>query len=85
VQSRWYALISQNGLYERAGTVTLHFYILQDGSVQNMEFKENSAGEILGLFCQKAVVDSAPFASLPDNLRMLIGNDPREVSFTFYY
>jgi outer membrane biosynthesis protein TonB len=85
VQSRWYALISQNGLYERAGTVTLHFNLMQDGSVKDMEFKENSAGEILGLFCQKAVVDSAPFAPLPDNLRMLIGSDPREVNFTFYY
>jgi len=85
VQSRWYALISQNGLYERSGTVTLHFYLLQDGSVKDMEFKDNTAGEILGLFCQKAVVDSAPFAPLPNGLRLLIGNDPREVSFTFYY
>src|SRR6266704_1925040 len=36
VQSRWYALIQQNGLYERAGTVTLHLYLLQDGSVKDM-------------------------------------------------
>jgi outer membrane biosynthesis protein TonB len=85
VQSRWYALIEQNGLYERAGTVTLHFNLMQDGSVQDMQVKENSAGEILALFCQKAVVDSAPFAPLPENLRLLIGNDPREVNFTFYY
>ena len=85
VQSRWYALIEQNGLYERAGTVTVHFNLLQDGSVQNMEVKENTAGQILSLFCEKAVVDSAPFAPLPENLRMLIGEDPREVNFTFYY
>ncbi len=85
VQSRWYALIEQNGLYERTGTVTLHFNLMQDGSVRDLEVKENTAGEILALFCQKAVVDSAPFAPLPENLRMLIGNDPREVNFTFYY
>jgi outer membrane biosynthesis protein TonB len=85
VQSRWYALIYQNGLYERSGTVTLHFYLLADGSVKDMEFKDNTAGEILGLFCQKAVVDSSPFAPLPESLRILIGNDPREVNFTFYY
>jgi hypothetical protein len=72
-------------LYERAGTVTVHFNLLQDGSVQNMEVKENTAGQILSLFCEKAVVDSAPFAPLPENLRMLIGEDPREVNFTFYY
>ncbi len=85
VQSRWYALIEQNGLYERAGTVTLHFNLLKDGSVQNMEVKENTAGQILSLFCEKAVVDSAPFAPLPENLEVLIGSDPREVNFTFYY
>lgn len=85
VQSRWYALIEQNRLYERAGTVTLHFNLKADGSVQNMEVKENSAGQILGLFCEKAVVDSAPFAPLPENLQVLIGSDPREVNFTFYY
>lgn len=85
VQSRWYALIEQNGLYERSGTVTLHFNLMQDGSVRDLEVTENTAGEILALFCQKAVVDSAPFAPLPENLRTLIGNDPREVNFTFYY
>jgi len=85
VQSRWYALIEQNGLYERAGTVTVHFNLLHDGSVQNMEVKENPAGQILSLFCEKAVVDSAPFAPLPEDLQRLIGEDPREVNFTFYY
>jgi hypothetical protein len=85
VQKRWYALIEQNGLYERAGTVTLHFNLMSDGSVKNMELKENTAGQILELFCEKAVVDSAPFLPLPENLRALIRNDPREVNFTFYY
>jgi outer membrane biosynthesis protein TonB len=85
VQSRWYALIEQNGLYERAGQVTLRFLLMADGSVQDLAVKENTAGQILGLFCEKAVVDSAPFAPLPETLRSLIGEDAREVNFTFYY
>ncbi|MCG3149033.1 MAG: hypothetical protein PCFJNLEI_02485 [Verrucomicrobiae bacterium] len=85
VQSRWYALIEKNGLYERAGQVTLKFHLVADGSVQNMSVKENTAGQILGLFCEKAVVDSAPFPPLPESLRQLIGDDAREVNFTFYY
>ena len=85
VQSRWYALIEQNGLYERAGQVTLHFQLLDDGTVQAMAVQENSAGQILALFCEKAVVESAPFEPLPDNLRVLVGKEPREVNFTFYY
>jgi len=85
VQSRWYALIDQNSLYERSGQVTLHFNLMPDGSIDEMKTEDNSAGEILALFCEKAIVDSAPFEPLPDKLRMLIGNQPREVNFTFYY
>jgi len=85
VQARWYRLIEQHGLYERAGEVTLHFQLLDDGTIRAMETKENTAGQILALFCEKAVVDSAPFEPLPDRLRILIGNEPREVNFTFYY
>ena len=48
VQSRWYALIEKNQLYERAGEVTLHFQLLDDGTVQGMETKENTAGTDFG-------------------------------------
>src|ERR1041384_6288620 len=85
VQSRWYALIEHYRLYERAGQVTLHFNLMPDGSVEGLEPKENSAGLTLGLFCEKAIVDSAPFKPLPERLRTLIGNQAREVDFTFYY
>lgn len=85
VQSRWYALIQRYGIYERAGTVVLHFELHDDGAVKNLSRAENSAGEILALFCEKAVVDSAPFEPLPDSLRALVGKEPREVNFTFFY
>ena len=85
VQSRWYRLISQNGLYERTGEVTVNFDLLADGSVQNLSVKNNTAGQILALFCEKAIVDSAPFTPLPQDLRELIGGEPRDVNFTFYY
>ena len=85
VQSRWYAIISLNGLYNRSGVVTLHFKLMRDGSVQDIEIKQNTAGEILGLFCQKAVVDTSPFPPLPEKLAELAGDNPRDVNFTFYY
>jgi hypothetical protein len=92
VQSRWYALIEQNGLYERSGQVTLHFKLMPDGTVQNdehghplMKQEENTAGLVLASFCELAILQSAPFTPLPEKLRMLIGNEPREVNFTFYY
>ncbi len=92
VQSRWYALIDHFGMYERAGTVTLHFYLMEDGTLKRdpvgntvMEITDNTAGQILALFCEKAIIESGPFEPLPDNLRALVGKEPREASFTFYY
>lgn len=85
VRSRWYALIDRYGIYERTGEVTLYFELYDDGSVHNLDRKSNSAGEILALYCEKAIVDSAPFDPLPAPLRVLVGAEPREVNFTFYY
>jgi hypothetical protein len=85
VQSRWYVLIDRFGMYERAGLVTVHFEMLDDGQVQNLKVTANTAGQILALFCEKAIIESGPFDPLPDNLRALVGKEPREASFTFYY
>jgi hypothetical protein len=85
VQSRWYALINRYGIYERAGVVTIHFKLHDDGTVHGLLVRDNSAGEILALYCQKAILDSSPFDPFPDNLRVLVGQEPREVDFTFYY
>jgi len=85
VQSRWYEVLNTQRMDTHAGTVELKFDLLADGSVANMEMKANSAGPALGLYCQKAVVESAPFAPLPEDLKRLIGGDSREIIFTFYY
>jgi len=85
VQSRWYEVLNTQRMDTHTGTVELKFDLLADGSVANMEMKANSAGPALGLYCQKAVVESAPFAPLPEDLQRLIGGDSREIIFTFYY
>jgi hypothetical protein len=85
VQSRWYALIEKYAIYERSGTVTITFELREDGTAQNLQRTENSVGELLASFCEKAILDSTPFEPFPDRLRLLLGNQPREASFAFYY
>ena len=85
VESRWYALIDRFGMYERAGAVTVHFELLDDGQVQNLRITDNTAGEILSLFCEKAIIESGPFDPLPEELRALVGKEPSDASFTFFY
>jgi hypothetical protein len=43
VQKRWYALIERFGMYERAGKVTVHFQILNNGNLENLKVSKNTA------------------------------------------
>jgi hypothetical protein len=85
VQSHWYALIDHYGIYESADVVTVKFQLLDDGQVRNVSSTDDAQSRILSLFCEKAIIDSGPFDPLSDELRALIGKEPREIRFTFYY
>ncbi|HXI84339.1 MAG TPA: hypothetical protein VNL17_09655 [Verrucomicrobiae bacterium] len=85
VQSHWYALIDHYGIYESADVVTVKFALLDDGQVQDVTSTDTGQSRILSLFCEKAIIESGPFDPLSDELRALIGKEPREISFTFYY
>jgi len=85
VQSHWYALIDHYGIYESADVVTVKFQLLDDGQVKDVTSTDSGQNTILSLFCEKAIIESGPFDPLSDELRALIGKEPREISFTFYY
>ena len=40
---------------------------------------------ILGLMCQRAVQEPAPYAAWPPELRRIVGKEYREVRFVFHY
>ncbi len=86
VQNRWYDLLdSRNYARDRVGMVTLRFRLNSDGSISELAFVENTVDLALGLLCQSAIKDPAPYAHWPNDMRRLIGADYREVTFTFYY
>jgi hypothetical protein len=85
VQSHWYALIDHYGIYESADVVTVKFALLDDGQVRDVTSTDSGQSRILSLFCEKAIIESGPFDPLSDELRALIGKEPREINFTFYY
>lgn len=86
VKSRWLALIEQYTIPgERSGQVQLRFHLNQDGSVTELIVADNTAGDILALYCQKAVTDSAPFGPWPEELKALVKRNYRELNFVFYY
>jgi outer membrane biosynthesis protein TonB len=85
IRDRWYTLLDQRDYASDArGKVVVRFRIHQDGRITDMDVAENTAGGVLGLICEKAVLDPAPFAPWPAEMRRMLG-DTRDVQFTFYY
>ena len=86
VESRWLSLLdsmSYDGY--RRGRVVLQFHLTHDGRITDMKVLENTVGETLGLLCQKAVLDPAPFDRWPREMRLLVDKDYRDIQFAFYY
>lgn len=85
IKNHWYDLLDQrNYALDNQGKVMLQFVLHPDGRVTGMTMSENTAGDVLGYICEKAILDSAPFSPWPIEMRRMIGED-RPIQFTFYY
>ncbi len=86
VSSRWYDLLdSMNAEGYRSGRVVVQFNLNYNGTITGMSVIESTVTETLTLLCQKAVQDPAPFDKWPREMRLMIGEDSRRITFTFYY
>ena len=70
---------------DRTGKVMLQFHLNYDGTITDMSVLQNTVGDLLGYVCQKAISDPAPFARWPTDMRQMVGENYREITFTFYY
>jgi len=85
ISQRWFTLLDERTYAsDSRGKVVLQFRLHHDGRVTDMNVADNTAGEVLGLICQKAVLDPAPFAAWPSDMRRTLG-ETRNIQFTFYY
>jgi outer membrane biosynthesis protein TonB len=85
IQQHWYALLDErNYAAESRGKVVLNFVLHPDGRITDMTMSDNTAGEVLGYICEKAVLDPAPYQAWPNDMRRMIGEN-RPIQFTFYY
>ena len=86
VESRWFALLDQISYDSyRHGKVELEFHLNYDGRITDMKVVQTTVGEMLGLLCQKAVLDPAPYNRWPPDMRLMVDKDYREIRFTFFY
>jgi outer membrane biosynthesis protein TonB len=85
IQQRWYDILDESTILTRSGKVVVEFRIHYDGRVTDLKVLEQDVGELMSLFCRRAISDPAPFAPWPSDMRRMVGRDYREVRFTFYY
>ena len=86
VQARWFSLLDQrNFVGNESGRVVVQFRLHQDGRISDMKVEDSQVSEILSWFCQRAVLDPAPYKPFPSDLRRMMDNEYREIRFTFYY
>ncbi|HTR43998.1 MAG TPA: hypothetical protein VMH87_20485 [Pseudomonadales bacterium] len=85
VQQNWYNLLdSQKFSLDRTGKVVLTFRLNYDGTISQMQFAENSVGDLLGYVCEKAVLDGAPYEAWTEDMRLKLG-DHIDVTYIFSY
>lgn len=85
VQQRWFDLLDSTQFAQRSGKVVLEFKLTYDGRIMDLKVNGNEVGELLGLLCQRAIMDPAPYPRWPSDMRRMIPGNFREVTFTFYY
>lgn len=86
VQSRWFQLLEQrNYVFNQSGKVVIDFRLYKDGRIMQLKVAENEVTDTLSWACQRAILDPAPYAAFPSDLRRLLNADYREVRFTFHY
>ncbi|MFA5194017.1 MAG: hypothetical protein WC740_25190 [Verrucomicrobiia bacterium] len=79
---RWTLLLEQYYADGQPGRVKLNFTLYPTGHVDHLRIAQNSASPILGSYCQKAVIDCAPFDPWPQELKLL-GGDHLDITIDF--
>ncbi len=86
VQQCWFALLEQQRYsLDRVGRVVISFRLTAEGRITDMRVEESDVGEIYTTICQLAITKPAPYEAWPTDVRRLVGQDFRDIRFTFYY
>ncbi|HKS37756.1 MAG TPA: hypothetical protein VJW76_11240 [Verrucomicrobiae bacterium] len=85
IQKRWYDLLDQSTFPPRTGRVVIEFRLYADGRITDLKVTEEDVGDILTVYCRRAISDPAPYGPWPSDMRRMIGKEYRDVKFTFYY
>lgn len=86
VQNCWDSLLeSRHFAGEQTGKVTIRFRLGSDGTISQVSETQSTVDSVLSLLCRMAIEHPAPYEPWPNEMRHTIGENYRELTFTFYY
>lgn len=86
VQQCWYSLLEdQRYSLDRMGKVVIDFRLTADGRISDLKTAQTDVGEIYTTLCELAIHRPAPYEKWPADVRRMVGDNYRDVRFTFYY
>lgn len=86
IRTKWFALLDQTShAGDRKGHVSIEFRLYSNGAVRNVKTTEQDVGELLTYLCHSAIITPAPYEKWPEAVRSAIGQDYRDIKFTFFY
>jgi outer membrane biosynthesis protein TonB len=86
VQKSWYSLLdSRQFAGEQTGKVTIRFRLNSDGTISQVSETQSTVDSVLSLLCRMAIEHPAPYDAWSNDMRHKIGENYRELTFTFYY
>jgi hypothetical protein len=86
VQRAWDGLLeSRNFAGEQTGKVTIRFRLNSDGTISQVNETESTVDTVLSWLCRMAIEQPAPYEAWPNEMRHKIGENYRELTFTFIY
>jgi hypothetical protein len=83
VQNRWYRLLEKHRI-KSDGKVVVGFRLHADGRATEVTIVYEELDEATSALCQRAILDTAPYPPMPQEVRRLLGKNYREVRFTFH-
>jgi TonB family protein len=81
----WYRLLDSTSGVGGKGKVVVQFQLHSKGSVSDVQITSSTMSEPFDAICRKAVLDPAPFAPSPEEMRRFLTNESRVVKLVFYF
>lgn len=86
VRNHWYNVLdSLSADNYQQGKVVVQFDLDYKGRALNVRVIESTVSESLAMWCQKAISDPSPYGEWTREMRMAVGEDSRNIKFTFFY